>query len=231
MAVLVPVRPFSHHVLDFLAYLEFERALSRNTLEAYRSDLLQLGAFLDRRGVDDRGRRARRPRRASWSDLATGAPDRPPVAAATLQRKAACLRSFYRHLRREQVIDHDPTADLRAPRKSQRLPQVLSRDEVGRLLAAPRGHRPGRPARPGPARAHVRLRAARLRGRRPRGRATSTSRRSVLRARGKGAKERLVPVGREALAAVQGLAGARAPGARRARARRRGCSSTAAAPA
>ena len=38
-------------VLDFLAYLEFERGLSRNTLEAYRSDLLQFGAFLDRRGV------------------------------------------------------------------------------------------------------------------------------------------------------------------------------------
>ena len=35
---------FEHHVLDFLAYLEFERGLSRNTLEAYRSDLLQYGA-------------------------------------------------------------------------------------------------------------------------------------------------------------------------------------------
>ncbi len=37
--------------LDFLAYLELERGLSRNTLEAYRSDLLQFGAFLNRRGV------------------------------------------------------------------------------------------------------------------------------------------------------------------------------------
>jgi site-specific recombinase XerC len=38
-------------ILDFLAYLELERGLSRNTLEAYRSDLLQFGEFLDRRGV------------------------------------------------------------------------------------------------------------------------------------------------------------------------------------
>src|SRR5215211_906831 len=45
-------RSFEHHVLDFLAYLEFERGLSRNTLEAYRSDLLQFGAFLARRGTD-----------------------------------------------------------------------------------------------------------------------------------------------------------------------------------
>ena len=44
-------RPFEHLVLDFLAYLEFERGLSRNTLEAYRSDLLQFGRFIDARGT------------------------------------------------------------------------------------------------------------------------------------------------------------------------------------
>src|SRR3954468_877199 len=120
---------FEHQILDFLAYLEFERGLSRNTLEAYRSDLLQLGAFLARRGTDalsaEHGDLA-----AFLSDLATGTPDRPAVAPATLQRKAACLRSFYRHLRREGLLERDPTADLRAPRKSQKLPQVLTRDEI-----------------------------------------------------------------------------------------------------
>ena len=45
-------RPFEHLVLDFLAYLEFERGLSRNTLEAYRSDLFQFGRFLEARGAD-----------------------------------------------------------------------------------------------------------------------------------------------------------------------------------
>ena len=49
-------------LLDFLAYLEFERGLSRNTLAAYRTDLLQYGTFLaerevGRRGLDRRGRR------------------------------------------------------------------------------------------------------------------------------------------------------------------------------
>ena len=42
-------QPFEHLVLDFLAYLEFERGLSRNTLEAYRSDLLQFGSYLSGR--------------------------------------------------------------------------------------------------------------------------------------------------------------------------------------
>src|SRR6187399_456083 len=98
--------PFEHLVLDFLAYLEFERGLSRNTLEAYRSDLLQYGAHLA--GKD--------PLTVTHSDLAafvdvlaTGDGEKPPVAPATLQRKVACLRSFHRHLRRQGLIQADPT--------------------------------------------------------------------------------------------------------------------------
>ncbi len=134
-----PAQPFEHLVLDFLAYLEFERGLSRNTLEAYRSDLLQYGAYLA----------GSNPLTVTHSDLAgfvagmaTGDGERPPVAPATLQRKVACLRSFHRHLRREGLLRDDPTAHLKAPRQSRRLPQVLSRDEVARLLDQPRGTGP-----------------------------------------------------------------------------------------
>src|SRR3954454_8192126 len=145
MAVVsaAPATPtFEHHVLDFLAYLEFERGLSRNTLEAYRSDLLQYGQHLRATGADVLT--ARHGDLAGFLDvLATGSETRPAARPATLQRKAPCLRSFYRHLRRENVIDHDPTADLRAPRKSQKLPKVLSRGDVDRLLRAPKGTEPG----------------------------------------------------------------------------------------
>src|ERR1700732_3592999 len=110
-ATAAAVRPFEQLVLDFLAYLEFERGLSRNTLEAYRCDLLQLGAYLRERDLDALT--------ASHSDLAgflaalaLGSDVRRPASAATLQRKAACLRSFYRFLRREGTISHDPTAEL-----------------------------------------------------------------------------------------------------------------------
>jgi len=126
---------------DFLGHLELERGLSRNTLEAYRTDLQQFAEFLERRELD--------PLAAKTvdlmdfvSELATGGDGRAPAAPATLQRKIACLRSFYRHLRREQLTDHDPAAELRAPRSRARLPKVLSRDEVTRLLQQPRGTSP-----------------------------------------------------------------------------------------
>ena len=193
--------PFEHLVLDFLAYLEFERGLSRNTLEAYRSDLLQFGAFLRRRGTDVL--RAEHADLAAFlSELATGGEDRPAVAPATLQRKAACLRSFYLHLRREGEVDHDPTAELRAPRKSQKLPQVLSRAEVARLLDAPRG------AEPGALRDRALLElmyACGLRASEAIGVEVGDIdlETGVLRARGKGSKERLVPIGREAVVATR----------------------------
>src|SRR5690349_23002569 len=127
--------------LDFLGSLELERGLSRNTLEAYRSDLQQYGAFLGRRDCDPLT--VTPPDLAAFiSELAAGHEGKRPVAPATLQRKIACLRSFYRHLRREQLIDYDPTAELRPPRSTGRLPKVLSRDEVGRLLEQPRGTSP-----------------------------------------------------------------------------------------
>ena len=126
MAVTLEPRAFEHLLLDFLAYLEFERGLSRNTLEAYRSDLLQFGAFLSRRGVEAPAAQ-HADLSAFLSELATGGPERAPVAPATLQRKAACLRTFYRHLRRESIIDHDPTAAALASTSATRSAAAIRR--------------------------------------------------------------------------------------------------------
>ena len=185
-------------ILDFLAYLELERGLSRNTLSAYRSDLMQFGAFLIRRGL--------RPTEAQHGDLAaflSELADGPtPVAAATIGRKVACLRSFYRHLRREGIIEHDPTAELRGPRKSQRLPRVLSRDEVARLLREPKG------TDPRALRDRALLEVMYACGLRA-SEATGLNledvdlEEGVVRARGKGSKERLVPIGRQAVGALR----------------------------
>jgi len=185
---------------DFLAYLELERGLSRNTLDAYRSDLHQFCAYLDRRALTIEG--------VSHGDLAAflgelteGGAGRPPVAAATLGRKVACLRSFYRHLRREELIGHDPTADLHGPPKPKRLPQVLTREEVRKLLEQPRGSSPLAP------RDRALLEVMYACGLRA-SEAVSLElgdldlEEGLLRTRGKGSKERIVPVGRQALAAL-----------------------------
>ncbi len=190
---------FEELVLDFLAYLELERGMARNTLQSYRSDLLQFGAFLAGRG---RGAEDAEPADVAdfLTELARGN-GRKPATTSTIQRKAAALRSFYRHLRREGVRESDPTAQLTPPRKSRKLPRVLGRAEVQRLLEQPQGTDP------------IALRdrallelmyACGLR-------ASETIDLDmtqvdlvdhVVLARGKGSKERLVPVGRTAARAV-----------------------------
>ncbi len=188
-------------LLDFLAYLELERGLSRNTLEAYRSDLLQFGELLERRGAAPLTA-GHADLAAFLSELAQGHGERAPVAAATLQRKAACLRSFYRHLRREGLIEHDPTAELRGPPRTKRLPMVLSREEIGLLLGEPKGSEP-RALRD---RALLEvmyacgLRASEAVGLEL---ADVDLEEGLLRARGKGSKERIVPIGRQAVAGVR----------------------------
>jgi integrase/recombinase XerD len=194
-----PSRRLTELVLDYLAFLELERGLSRNTLEAYRSDLQQYGAFLDRAG--------RHPLEVTTAELraflseiqsANGS----GAAPATVQRKVACLRSFYRYLRREQILEQDPTADLRGPRLGARLPKVLSRDEVQALLRQPKGTSP------------VALRdralletmyACGLRASEAIAleRAQIDLDAGILRTRGKGSKERIVPIGSVALRSLR----------------------------
>jgi integrase/recombinase XerD len=191
---------FEALVLDFLGYLEFERGLSPNTLDAYRTDLLQYGAFLAKRHVGavdaERGDVA-----DFLADLATGN-GQPACSPATVNRKTACLRSFYRHLRREELIDQDPTATLSPPAKSRKLPRVLSYAEVKRLLESVSGGDP----------IQLRDRAllevmygCGLRASEAVGLDVNDVdlRRSFVRPHGKGNKERIVPLGREAAAAVK----------------------------
>jgi integrase/recombinase XerD len=191
---------FESLVLDFLAYLELERGLSRNTLNAYRTDLLQYGEYLSAHNLDAL---AARPADIAdfLAELATGSDDRPACSSSTIHRKAACLRSFYKHLRRDELIGDDPTAALSAPRRSKKLPQVLNYAEVQKLLAAPKGSEPT--ALRDRALLEV-MYACGLRASETIGLELGDVdiREGFLRARGKGSKERLVPLGRQAILAI-----------------------------
>lgn len=191
---------FAAKLLDFMAYLELERGLSRNTLAAYRTDLLQFGAELERRGVEigEVGPEM-------VSEFVAGlrsTRDEQRLAPATIRRKVAALRSFFKHLRRQGVIETDPAEQLAALKRERKLPAVLSIAEVERLMEVTGGTEP----------ADLRdrailelmygagLRASELTGLR----ATSVDLSdSYVRALGKGSKERIVPIGRTAIAAVR----------------------------
>ena len=124
---------FESLLLDFLSYLELERGLSRNTLNAYRTDLLQYGKYLsvhDRDALDATGADV-----ADFlAELATGE-GRPACSAATIHRKAAALE------------------------EAAARPQLLRGPEAAGLAE---GERADRAARPRPARADVRVRPAGL---------------------------------------------------------------------
>jgi integrase/recombinase XerD len=119
----------------YLAYLDLERGLSRNTRESYQRDLLQCARFLASRGVADW--RSVGPEEAGqWvRSLGSG-------ARTSQARKLTALRMLARFLVREKVRPDDFTELLAGPRIGRSLPGSLTAHEVARLLASPSGGRP-----------------------------------------------------------------------------------------
>jgi integrase/recombinase XerD len=175
----------------FLALLAARRA--PRTVDAYRRDLRHFEAWL---GGD--------PSRADVEDLEHYLSDlrAQGLAPATLARRAAALRAFYRHLTMLGARADNPGAELDLPRRARRLPRTLSPGEAERLIEAAAGTAP-RALRD---RALVELLyGAGLRVSEAVGleRAAVDLESRIVRALGKGSKERLVPVGREAAEALR----------------------------
>ena len=206
---------------EFLDYLRAECGLAANTVIAYRLDLLRLADFL----------RTKPPGAATREQILDFvAAEHKKFSPATVARRIAALKMFYRYLRTEDPRRKDPSAILDRPAMWQRLPKVISPTGVRALLDAPRKE------------------LARFQGRRTRHRralflrdaalletlyatgcrASEVSDLTVegvnleigyLRCRGKGSRERLVPLGSKARGAIEAyldrgrprLAGERTP--------------------
>ena len=189
----------------YLDALWIERGLSENTLAAYRRDLLQYREWLLARGRRDLLASDAADLQA-WLGycLQTG---RSPRSSA---RMLSCLRGFYRHQLREGRISEDPTASIDSPQLGRPLPGTLSERDVEALLAAPDA------ASDLECRDRAMLellyacglRVSELVGLRV---DQVSFNQGVVRVTGKGSKERLVPMGEEALAWLRHyLAGPRA---------------------
>jgi len=122
-----------HSVRAFLDYLRIERRASAHTIRSYEFDLglyCQYLAEAQGEGTDPAAVTPMRLRR--YSAWLTGQ----AFAPSTVARRLASLRSFFRYLRRKGLLASDPSASLRNPRQSRKLPRLLRVDEVIRLLDA-----------------------------------------------------------------------------------------------
>jgi integrase/recombinase XerD len=119
------------HVAEFLGALQTERGASPNTLTAYRRDLAGFQRFLSRRGrvIDRVGAE-------EISDYFL-ALRRRGLGARSVARHLSAVRSLYRFLLREGLLSRDPTEHLEAPRLPRRLPRTISPEEVAALVEAP----------------------------------------------------------------------------------------------
>jgi integrase/recombinase XerD len=128
----------SRSVERFLDYLAVERGLSRNTLDAYRRDLGRYAAFLDERGVGDPSAAGEEDIAAFVSGLSSSeyAPGR-GYRASSVARALAAVRSFHRFLLQEGDAAGDPAEGVARPKVPRNLPRPLTEDEVAALLAAP----------------------------------------------------------------------------------------------
>ncbi len=181
----------------YLRHVTIERGLSSHTVGAYRRDLAGYRDWLTAEGIDD------------TADITPAVVDRfiaarasaePPPAATSLARLQSSVRGWHRFLAREGIEADDPTGRLRPPKTPRRLPKALTIDQVERLLAAPSAEEP----------LGIRDRAL-LELLYATGARVSEAvgldvddmaHGEVLRLRGKGSKERIVPVGSYARAAV-----------------------------
>lgn len=121
----------------FDSHLRGERGLAANTVEAYIRDATQLATWCAAFAIDD-------PAEVTLSVLRRylGELRRRGLRRASITRKRAALRGLFGWLHARGRIDTDPAALLEAPRREQRLPKALRRDQVAALLAQPAGRGP-----------------------------------------------------------------------------------------
>ena len=192
-----PARPADlRHVEAFLEMLVAERAAAANTIAAYRRDILGFASFLAKRGTAPEG--------ASADDVRAylAAASRTGINPRTAARRLSTLRQFHRFLASENIRPDDPTASIDSPKRGRALPKIMGEAEVEALLNAAANREGAEGARlcallevlysTGLRVSElVGLPLAAL-GRDPR----------FMVVRGKGGKERMVPVGEKAEAAL-----------------------------
>ncbi len=117
-------------IRDFIGYLQIERGYSKNTIASYELDLKQFQRFAGKKEPGEIDRETIK----KYIDRL-----RESFSVPSLERKMACLKSFYKYLAGEGKIKENPTANFQLPKKAKRLPKALNMTETVKLLNATRG--------------------------------------------------------------------------------------------
>jgi integrase/recombinase XerD len=136
--------PETHRVAEFLAHLASEKGFSGNTLAAYHNDLSQFVEFLRSDAVVLLAVPGADPEALAWAAV-----DKATIldfllflrernyATSTVARKIAAVKSFFHWMTAQGLVAHDPTTDLESPRVSKYLPRAISVHDVDTLLLQP----------------------------------------------------------------------------------------------
>ncbi|PPK60910.1 site-specific tyrosine recombinase XerD [Actinokineospora auranticolor] len=188
-------------VRTYLDHLAVERGTSPNTLDGYTRDLRRYLDHLAAAGVGDLTEVGERHVSAFLAVLREGSADHPPLAASSAARALVAVRGLHRFAVREGLTEHDVARAVKPPTPPRRLPKALPVDDVLKLLETPLGEGPGT------LRDRALLEVLYSTGARISEAVgldlddIDVVERTVL-LDGKGGKQRLVPIGRPALAAV-----------------------------
>lgn len=114
---------------EYRTYLKLEKGLSSNSVEAYERDLTRLTKYMDAHGID--------PVHATFDNLQAFVFDtfKDISSVGTQARLIAGIHSFYRFLLYHRYIEQDPSELLETPKKEMHLPDVLSTEEIDRMIA------------------------------------------------------------------------------------------------
>ncbi len=198
-------RPSSLYVERFLEHLRVERNLSPHSLRAYEGDVRELLAFLGYSGERqaapfDPDQVTREQIRGFLAKL-----HEKEMARSSIQRRLAGVRAFWKFLRRAGLATSEPAAEVRAPRRGRSLPRCLGEPDVQKLLSSP-NEADGFPLRD---RAILEtlygagLRVSELAQLEAADVLRDATGTACVRVRGKGKKERLAPLGKLALDAIE----------------------------
>ena len=117
---------------DFLNFLTVEKGYSKNTIDAYRNDLVQFAKFLEAQRVADWTKVTKDHLTSFILDM-----KQREYSSSTVARKVAAVRAFLHFLVSENIIGGDPSENLDSPSVTKRLPRPISQEDIEALLAAP----------------------------------------------------------------------------------------------